>query len=102
MSRRTVRLTKGEHDYVFSYASGSEGQIVDEIMQLAADIGTDLDWSDAATLSFEVARHAARDCCTEIVSPSRMRRVPHGCSGAARGTGDDDAKDGPCTNQNSP
>ena len=102
MSIRTVRLTKGEHDYVFSYASGSEGQIVDEIMQLAADAGTDFDWPDAALLGFQVARHAAGDCRTEMASPSQVRQVSRGCSGAARGIGDDDAKDGPCTNQNMP
>ena len=102
MSKRTVRLTKDGHDYVFSYAPGSEGQTVDEIMQLADDAETDFDWEDAVTLGFQIARNAAVDCCTEIMSPSHVRHGWPDKSGAGRGTGGDDAKDGPCTNHNLP
>jgi len=96
MSKRTVQLTKDGHEYVFSYIQGGEGQIVDEIMHLAADSETDFDWLDAATLGFQVAQHAAVDCCTEIMSPSHVAREP---DDVGADTGDsDDAKDGPCTN----
>ena len=74
MSKRTVRLTKDGHEYVFSYAPGREGQIVDRIMQLARDAHTDLDWEDAATLGFQIARNAAVDCCTEIMAPSHVQQ----------------------------
>jgi len=95
MSKRTVQLTKDGHEYVFSYVPGHEGQIVDEIMQLAADRKSDFDWLDAATLGFQVAQHTAVDCCTEIMSPPE---VAQNSSNADRDTGDsDDAKDGPCT-----
>ena len=103
MSKRTVRLTKDGHDYVFAYLPGDEGQIVDEIMQLASDRETNLDWIDAAALGFQVAQHAAIDCGTEITSPSRVARDSYDTRDADRSIGDgDDAKDGPCTNHNYP
>ena len=59
MDTRTLRLAKGAHHYVFRYASGSENRIVDEIMRLAEDRDCNLDWLDAATLSFQVAEGVA-------------------------------------------
>ena len=102
MAKRTVRLTKDGHDYVFSYAPGSEGQAVDEIMQLAADEEAGFDWMDAASLGFQIAQNAAVDCCAEIMSPSHVSRDSHKPSGAEHGIGGDDAQDGPCTNHNLP
>ncbi len=105
MSKRTVQLTKDGHEYVFSYALGHEGQIVDEFMQLAADRETEFDWLDAATLGFQVAQRAAEDCCTEIMSPSHVARNSNEADmdmDMDIDIDDDDAKDGPCTNHNGP
>ena len=103
MSKRTVRLTKDGHDYVFAYGPGYEGQVVDEIMQLAADDETDFDWMDAAALGFQVAQYAAIDCCTEIMSPAQVAHPAQDTSAVERSADDsDDAKDGPCTNHNLP
>jgi len=103
MSKRTVQLTKDGHDFVFTYGPGHEGRIVDEIMRLAANRETDFDWMDAASLGFQVAQHAAVDCCTEIVSPSRVGPTPQDTDDPGVSIDDsDDAKDGPCTNQNCP
>ena len=103
MSKRTVRLTKDGHEYVFAYAPGGEGQAVDEIIRLAADSETDFDWIDAAALGFQVAQYAAIDCCTEIMSPAHATDArPETRPAGLGGGGDDDAKDGPCTNHNLP
>ncbi len=62
MARRTLTLDKAGQTYAFRYSPGSESRIVDEIMRLAGDRTSDLDWVDAAILSFRVTRHAAEDC----------------------------------------
>jgi len=88
---------------VFAYAPGGEGQVVDEIMRLAANDETDFDWMDAAALGFQVAQYAAIDCCTEVMSPASAARVARDAGPAGPGGSDgDDAKDGPCTNHNCP
>jgi len=61
MTTRTLSLAKGGHKFIFRYASGAEDEIVDSIMRLAEDRGCDLDWLDAAALSFQVAQYAAAD-----------------------------------------
>ncbi len=67
METRTLSLAKGVHRYVFRYKPGAESRIVDEIMRLAESDDTNLDWLDAATLGFQVAQHAAADCCDALV-----------------------------------
>ena len=62
MSTHTLSLVKGGHRYVFRYGSGCEEQIVDEITRLADDHEANLDWLDAASLSFKVAQSAAAAC----------------------------------------
>lgn len=59
MSCRTLTLVKGGQKYIFRYSPGMENPIVDEIVRLAEDPQTNLDWLDAATLSFQVAQGAA-------------------------------------------
>ena len=102
MTRRLVNLTKGGHRYVFAYRSGHEGEMVDEIMRVAADTDTDIDWLDAATLGLQVAGNVA-DECREVLSappPAGPGAAPPSIS---RRRGDsDDAKDGPCTSSNFP
>ena len=72
MSTRTLTLTKGGHRYVFRYAPGGEGLIVDEIMRLADDPGSGVSWLDAARLSFQVARDVADDCCVALSPAENM------------------------------
>ncbi|MCE5328523.1 MAG: hypothetical protein LLG01_19140 [Planctomycetaceae bacterium] len=54
--KRTITLEKDGHTYLFTYAPGSENQIIDELMRLADDEQCNLDWMDAASLSFQVAQ----------------------------------------------
>ena len=58
MTARTMTMVKGPHKYVFRYSSGSEKDIVEEIVRLADDPDCSLDWLDAATLGFQVAQNA--------------------------------------------
>jgi hypothetical protein len=62
MKMRSLTLTKDGHRYAFRYVPGSEDEIVREFMRLADDVGCNLDWLDAATLSFQVTQNAAMDC----------------------------------------
>jgi hypothetical protein len=66
MSVRTLTLAKGGHRYLFRYTPGRESEIIDQIMKLAEDEQSNLDWMDAAMLSFQVAHGAARDCSTAL------------------------------------
>jgi len=61
MSHKTLTLVKSGHKYVFRYSPGNESEIVDEIARLAENPKANLDWLDAATLSFQVAQGAAVD-----------------------------------------
>jgi hypothetical protein len=67
MNAKTLTLVKGGHKYIFRYPQGSENEIVDSIIELAEDAQTNLDWLDAATLSFQVAQGAAVDCHTTMI-----------------------------------
>jgi len=93
MSVRVLSLAKGTHKYIFRYTPGCESQIVDEIMRLADDPDTNLDWLDAATLGFQVAHYTALGCQeaakvvkTGSVAPREKMPPP------------DHATDGPCAN----
>jgi len=66
MTTRTISLVKGGHKYIFRYSSGCEDEVVDEIMRLAEDPRSDLDWLDAATLSFQITQYAAEDCANTL------------------------------------
>jgi len=69
MHMRTLTLTKDGHIFVFRYASGYEDEVINEIMQLAEDEECTLDWLDAATLSFQIARYAADAHNTVAAAP---------------------------------
>lgn len=58
MQPRTVALSRNGHIYVFRYWPGHEDAIIDEIMRLAQGPDTDLDWIDAARLSFQITQQA--------------------------------------------
>jgi hypothetical protein len=74
MNKRAVSLVKGGHRYLFTYGPESESHVIDEIMRLAEDPGCNLDWLDAATLGFQVARDAADECCKALQAPSHVHR----------------------------
>jgi len=63
MATRVLSMAKGSHRYVFRYTSGCEQRVVDEIMRLAEDPNSCLDWSDAATLGFQIALYASMSSC---------------------------------------
>ena len=67
MSHKTLTLVKSGQRYVFRYSAGNENAIVDAIVGLAEDPQTNLDWLDAATLSFQVAQGAAADSYRALV-----------------------------------
>jgi len=57
----TITLAKGTRLLAFRYEGGSEGQVMDHIWRLAEAGRAGLDWLDAATLCFLIAREAAMD-----------------------------------------
>lgn len=59
MKLSTLSFAKNGHTYIFRYMPGMEDIMVDEIMRMAEDSESDLDWLDAATLSFQIAQEAA-------------------------------------------
>ena len=74
MSIRVLSLVKGPTTYVFRYASGCEGQVVDEIIRLAEDPSTGLGWMDAARLGFQITQHALAECFRRdsgVATPAR-------------------------------
>ena len=100
MAKQSVSLTKNGQEYMFRYDSGCEGLVIDEIIRIAQDAGTSLDWVDAATLGFQVTQFVAMDCCATIMKPPEISPVARESDGIDQGG--DDAKDGPCTSSNYP
>jgi len=49
-------LNKGSEKYIFRYEKGSEGQLLDTLVDQAGDSRTDFDWFDAAVLSFKLTQ----------------------------------------------
>ena len=74
MNTKTLSLVKDGHKYVFRYTAGSENHVVDEIIRLAEDSDSNLDWLDAATLSFQVARNAAMECRRTLKTPQKHHK----------------------------
>lgn len=80
MQTKTLHLVKEDQTYVFRYVAGAEDRVVDEIVGMVEDDRLNLDWLDAANLSYQITQHAAEECNGEL----RM--------------GSPNAKDGPCPN----
>lgn len=59
MTIQIAHSAKYGHKYVFRYSAGYEDEIMDEMMRLAQDATTSLDWLDAAQLSFEITQRVA-------------------------------------------
>ncbi|MCE5277230.1 MAG: hypothetical protein ABFD92_10050 [Planctomycetaceae bacterium] len=69
--KRTLSLEKQGHTYLFTYAPGSENQIIDELMRLADDEQCTLDWMDAASLSFQVAQGVVEMAAASAIMQSK-------------------------------
>lgn len=60
--RRHLCLTKGQHRYVFSYTEGQEPAVLAQLVAMAGDPQSGLDWLDAAALSYELGRASPHEC----------------------------------------
>jgi hypothetical protein len=76
METRELTIDKGGLTYVFRFAPGREGEVVDEIIRLTEDPATGLDWLDAARLGFQITQYAAAECCRQTHSPAVAREGP--------------------------
>jgi len=54
--KRQLVLNKGPEKFIFRYEDGSEGQLLDCLVDQAGDERTDFDWFDAAVLSFKLTQ----------------------------------------------
>lgn len=108
MEKREISLKKDNRDYVFRYEAGDEDRIIDEVVRLAEDDETDVNWLDAATLGFQLAQQTAVDCFVALSAPATVEyesntQDQQNLQGSDDiGIEPDDAMDGPCTNSNFP
>lgn len=49
-------LNKGDEKYIFRYPEGSEGTLLDALVDKAGDKRSDFDWFDAAVISFKLTQ----------------------------------------------
>ncbi len=70
MSNKVLTFAKAGHKYIFRYSAGHENEMIDELMRLAEDQASVLDWLDAATLSFHVTQYAASEC-SDALNPAK-------------------------------
>ena len=59
MKAKTIRFAKEGHHYIFRYSPGMQDELIDQVMDFAENPDCNIDWLDAATLSFQVAQHTA-------------------------------------------
>jgi len=59
MTTKTMRFAKGGQNYIFRYRYDMQDEMIDHIMGLAESDKYNVDWLDAATLSFQISQHAA-------------------------------------------
>ena len=59
MTTRTMRFAKNGQNYIFRYRNDMQDEMIDYIMGLAESDEYNVDWLDAATLSFQIAQLAA-------------------------------------------
>jgi len=59
MKAKTIRFAKEGHHYIFRYGPGMQDELIDQVMNLAENPDCNIDWLDAATLSFQVAQYTA-------------------------------------------
>lgn len=53
---KQLMLNKGAEKYIFRYDKGSEGELLDTLVDQAMDKRTDFDWFDAAVLSYKLTQ----------------------------------------------
>ena len=49
-------LNKGGEKYIFRYADGAEGSLLDALVDKAGDNSSEFDWFDAAVISFKLTQ----------------------------------------------
>jgi hypothetical protein len=59
-NRRQLVLVKDGRRYIFRFAPGDEGPILQSLVDLARDPESGLDWFDAAVLSHQVGQHFSK------------------------------------------
>lgn len=59
--KKTLSLTKGEHQYIFRYEAGDESAVLDSLVEMVKGRATSLDWFDAAVLSHQLGQHLAKE-----------------------------------------
>ncbi len=64
---RCLTMVKGRHRYVFRYAEGTESHLLASLVSLANDPDSELDWFDAAVLSYEMGQQLSREF--EVLAP---------------------------------
>ncbi len=52
---KTLCKTTEDHVYIFRYSSGSEDDVIEQIMYTADDTESGLSWTDAAELCLQAA-----------------------------------------------
>ena len=55
-TKRQLVLNKGTEKFIFRYDSGCEDKLLDVLIEQAKDTQTNLDWFDAAVLSFKLTQ----------------------------------------------
>ncbi len=55
-AQKQLVLNKSSEKYIFRYQDGSEGQLLEALVDQAGDKRTDFDWFDAAVLSFRLTQ----------------------------------------------
>jgi len=53
---KQIVLNKGGEKYIFRYAEGAEGSLLDALVDKAGDSSCDFDWFDAAVISFKLTQ----------------------------------------------
>lgn len=61
---KTLTLVKDGRKYIFRYAPGCEARVVEEIMRMAQDKQTNLNWADAAALSYQIIQNSGKAAAT--------------------------------------
>jgi hypothetical protein len=82
MAMHTLGWAKDGHRYLFRYPGGAEHRVVEAIMDAVEDERLNLDWPEAAVLSYQVTRHAVETAAAGRTPPA-----------------DHSATEGPCLNQ---
>jgi hypothetical protein len=74
MDIRVLSVHKPDLTYIFRYVAGCEEQVVGEIIRLAEDPASDLDWLDAARLGFQITQHSMADCFRQTLAQAAQAR----------------------------